>query len=101
MLRRSCFLLVVCSLFLAIRGWGADPEWSIVHRIHIGGAGGWDYLAVEPGRDRLFVSHGQQVVVVDLKSRTITGSMKRPGCMGSPWRPSWGWVSSATAATTR
>ena len=32
---------------------------------HIGGAGGWDYLAVQPGSDKLYVSHATQVNIVN------------------------------------
>jgi DNA-binding beta-propeller fold protein YncE len=32
---------------------------------HIASSGGWDYIAVGPGNNRLYVSHGTQVNVVD------------------------------------
>jgi YVTN family beta-propeller protein len=90
MLRRIYFLLVVFSLSLMVHSWGADPGWSIVHRIPIGGKGGWDYLAVEPGKSRLFLSHAQEVVVVDLKSRAIVGSIAAAGVHGIAFAPELG-----------
>ena len=32
---------------------------------HIASAGGWDYIAVGPGNNRLYVSHGTQVNILD------------------------------------
>jgi DNA-binding beta-propeller fold protein YncE len=32
---------------------------------HLGGTGGWDYLAVQPGSDKLYVSHATQVNIVN------------------------------------
>ncbi|MBC7587903.1 MAG: YncE family protein, partial [Chitinophagaceae bacterium] len=32
---------------------------------HIASSGGWDYLAVQPSSNRLFVSHGNQVNILD------------------------------------
>jgi DNA-binding beta-propeller fold protein YncE len=41
--------------------------------IQIGGTGGWDYLAADSVNRRLYVSHGTEVVVVDLDSQKIVG----------------------------
>jgi len=38
----------------------------VVSRIPIGGEGFWDYLTVDSGARRLYVSHGTHVVVVDI-----------------------------------
>ncbi|HQD08782.1 MAG TPA: YncE family protein [Flavihumibacter sp.] len=38
---------------------------SIVTRFPISGNGGWDYLAVSPRKDWLYISHGDQVNIVD------------------------------------
>jgi DNA-binding beta-propeller fold protein YncE len=42
-------------------------EYKIARVIHLTGDGGWDYLSVDQANNRLFVSHGTQVNVVDLK----------------------------------
>lgn len=41
----------------------------------IEGNDGWDYLAVEPGSGRLFVSHGTQVAVVDRSTGDSVGTI--------------------------
>lgn len=37
----------------------------LLNTFHIKSAGGWDYLAVQPNSNKLFVSHGGQVNIVD------------------------------------
>lgn len=44
-----------------------STEYKIARTFHLTGDGGWDYLSVDPVNNRLFVSHGNQVNVVDLK----------------------------------
>ena len=40
-----------------------------VHKIAIGGEGGWDYLTADSAAQRLYVSRGNRIVVVDTESR--------------------------------
>jgi DNA-binding beta-propeller fold protein YncE len=49
----------------------------------VGGEGGWDYLTVDPGARRLYVSRGNRVVVLDLDRETIIGELAdTPGVHG-------------------
>lgn len=41
----------------------------------IGGAGPWDYLAVDPEAGRLYIAHGSVVQVVDVSSGAVTGQI--------------------------
>jgi DNA-binding beta-propeller fold protein YncE len=41
--------------------------------IKIGGAGAFDYLAVDAAAKRLYVTHGTEIVVIDLTTNTIVG----------------------------
>ena len=43
--------------------------------ILIGGAGGWDYLTVDEGGHRMYVSHGTEVAVVDLATQKVIGKI--------------------------
>ncbi len=43
--------------------------------ILIGGTGGWDYLTVDNGGHRMYVSHGTEVAVVDLASQKVVGKI--------------------------
>ena len=57
--------------------------YRLLNTITIGGEGGWDYLKVDPAGERLYVSHGTRVEVVDLKTRKVVGTiMDTPGVHG-------------------
>lgn len=46
---------------------GINPTHKIAKTIRLQGDGSWDYLSVDEAGSRLYVSHGTQVNVVDLK----------------------------------
>lgn len=91
-------LLLAAPLALTLFG---GPAWAqtaapaapyhLLHTIAIGGEGGWDYLSVDPAGERLYVSHGTQVEVVDLKTRKVIGIIPNtPGVHGIEVAPSAG-----------
>ena len=43
--------------------------------ISLGGAGGWDYLSADSQNRRLYVSHGTEVIVVDLDTQKPAGKL--------------------------
>jgi YVTN family beta-propeller protein len=55
--------------------WAAD-NYQITKKIPIPGQGSWDYLTVDEGARRLYVSHGTQVEVLDLDSGVIVGKIE-------------------------
>jgi YVTN family beta-propeller protein len=55
--------------------WAAD-SYQITKKIPIPGQGSWDYLSVDEGARRLYVSHGTQVEVLDLDSGAIVGKIE-------------------------
>jgi len=60
------FCLMTSSLFVAAQT--PKSEYQIAKTIKLTGDGWWDYLSVDQANKRLFVSHGTQVNVVDLKT---------------------------------
>ena len=61
----------------------APAPYRLLNTIAIGGSGGWDYLNVDPAGTRLYVSHGTQVEVIDLKTRKLIGTIPNtPGVHG-------------------
>jgi YVTN family beta-propeller protein len=61
----------------------ADAPYTKLAEIHIGGAGNFDYLTVDPPAKRLYLSHGNEVVVIDLTNNTIAGRIAdTPGVHG-------------------
>jgi len=74
-LRFFLILLIAFSTFAF-----ADGNNRIIKKIPIPGQGGWDYLIVDEGARRLYVSHGTQVEVLDVDSGAIVG--KIPNTLG-------------------
>lgn len=55
-------------------------SYHVVKKIAAGGEGGWDYLIADTASERLFVSHGTHVVVVDLARDSVIGDI--PNTLG-------------------
>jgi YVTN family beta-propeller protein len=53
---------------------GIGP-YQFVTEIPIGGEGGWDILTIDSTASRLYLSHTTKVVIVDLKTNTVTGEI--------------------------
>ena len=53
----------------------AQGGYKITQHIAIPGTGGWDYLTVDEASRRLYVSHGTQVEVVDIDSKTLVATI--------------------------
>ncbi len=69
-------------------GQNTNSGYSIVNKINLPGEGGWDYLTVDEGGGRLFVSHGTVVQVVDLKTGKLAGTIEdTPGVHGIALAP--------------
>ena len=62
----------VLSLFLLAAAFG-QSGYHQIRKITIGGEGGWDYLTVHDGR--VYVSHGNEVDVVDTKTGEVSGKI--------------------------
>lgn len=76
------------ALLAGWSGGAAAAPWQIMNRWNVGGAGGWDYLSVEPGTSRLFVSRGDRADVIDTTSGRVVGSVPdTPGIHGIAFAP--------------
>ena len=61
----------------------AQYRYTFAREIPVGGEGGWDYLSVDSGARRLYVSHGTKVVVIDLDKDVVVGEITNtPGVHG-------------------
>jgi DNA-binding beta-propeller fold protein YncE len=71
---------------------------KIVRHHKIGGEGGWDYVTVDSGGRRLYQSHGDRVVVLDLDKQSVVGEIANtPGVHGVALAPDRGFVSAGRA----
>lgn len=61
----------------------AEGPYHFLKEIPVGGDGGWDYLSIDEAGRRLYVSHGTEVVVIDLDKEAVTGAITNtPGVHG-------------------
>jgi len=88
--------VLVLSAVLPVMGtdaWAQAPSAppARVHKIAIGGEGGWDYLTADAEAKRLYVSRGNRVVVVDTDSERTVGELTdTPGVHGVALVPDLG-----------
>ena len=60
-------------LLLASLNATAQDSYGVRKTFHIKSSGGWDYLAVSPSSDNLYISHGMQVNIVNKTTGDSTG----------------------------
>ncbi len=53
----------------------AAGSYHLLKKIPIPGDGGWDYVAADSGGRRLYVSHGTEIVVLNLDTGAIVGTV--------------------------
>lgn len=76
-------LFAAAPLVLALLGLGtsaasaqtATAPYHLLATIPVGGEGGWDFLATDPAGERLYVTHGTQLEVIDLKTKKVIGAV--------------------------
>lgn len=55
--------------------------YHVAKKYKLGGTGGWDYLAIDSAKHRLFISRGTHVMVVDVETGSVVGDI--PGIQRS------------------
>ena len=84
---RGQFTLAAVALAGAALG-AQGVQYVRVADIPIGGAGSWDYAAVDTAGKRLYVSHATEVVVIDTGTGTVVGRIAAgPGVHGMAMVP--------------
>lgn len=77
---KSIFGFFIASALTTI---AAPREYHKITEIAVGGEGGWDYLSVDDAARRLYVSHGSNVVVIDIENNKVVGEIAdTPGVHG-------------------
>src|SRR5438874_9755338 len=78
-------LLLLCGI-----AFGAD-QYKFINEIPISGAGGWDYLSIDAKARRFYVTHADEIVVIDLNSDMVAGGIAdTPGVHGFAIAPELG-----------
>jgi DNA-binding beta-propeller fold protein YncE len=78
--RISCLILAAAGFISQIpspvaAADNAAPELKVVSTFKIGGAGRWDYPTVDPDGNRLYVTRGNHVSVIDTEKGTLVGDI--------------------------
>jgi len=80
-------LWLACTVVLAV----AADSYQVTKRIPVPGEGSWDYLTIDEGARRLYVSHGTQVEVLDIDAGSVVGKIgDTPGVHGIAIAPELG-----------
>ncbi len=69
--------LILLAMAPAARAEDASARYekAKVHKIEVGGEGGWDFLEVDGTNRRLYVAHGMRVVVIDIDTEKVVGEI--------------------------
>ena len=73
-MKRIVAVLLATAVFAAVPAF-AQKEFKVTNRIKLGGEGFWDYLTYDEDGQRLFITRGSHVMVVDTKSLKATGDI--------------------------
>lgn len=66
---------IVLAVILALACSANASEYQVSKKIPLPGEGSWDYLTVDESARRLYISHATQVVVLDIDTLEIVGSI--------------------------
>jgi YVTN family beta-propeller protein len=66
-------LMFFIAFLCGVSGQAQKAQFGIVKTFHIASAGGWDYIAVCPYNDNLYVAHGNQVNILNRISGDSVG----------------------------
>lgn len=64
-MKKSIVLLALIFTASVLTSVKAQKDFHILKTFHIQSGGGWDYIAIGPGNNRLYVSHGTQVNILN------------------------------------
>src|SRR5664279_3962159 len=68
-------IIILVSAVVATVPAVAQKSFKLADRVKLGGEGGWDYLTYDSGANRLFITRGTHVMVVDAKTLKPTGDI--------------------------
>ncbi len=90
-LRFFSFLIMIITMSSGHLNAQTSSGFHVANIFHIASSGGWDYIAVGPDNNRLYVSHGTQVNVLDATSGDSIGVIPNTtGVHGIAFVPSLG-----------
>ena len=96
---RARIQFTLAAVTLAGAALAAQGQYAKVGEIPIGGGNGWDYATVDSAGKRLYVSHGTEVVVIDLSTDKVVGKIPAgPGVHGIAVAPGRAYITNGRGA---
>jgi DNA-binding beta-propeller fold protein YncE len=90
-MKKQSLALISFILFAKIAATSGGEPYHLLKEIPVGGEGGWDYLSIDAGAHRLYISHATKVVVVDTEKDAVAGEIAdTPGVHGFAIAPDLG-----------
>src|SRR5713101_1747753 len=74
LVRFFCFVLILFTFTLLLAE-KTDGLYSVKSRKTLGGEGGWDYLAVDSDANRLYITRGTHLMVLDASALKVLGDI--------------------------
>ena len=74
-MRKFSFALILLIVIAASLPCLAQNQFKVTERVKLGGEGGWDYLTYDADGQRLFITRGSHVMVVDTKTLKATADI--------------------------
>ena len=89
---RHFFVCLIAVLAISSSGFAQpSPGYHLLKKFVLGGEGGWDLLAFDSAANRLYISRGTHVMVVDPDSGAIVGDIPNtPRVHGIAIAPAFG-----------
>jgi len=73
--RYTVLLALVLGQFFTPSSMAATTGYAIHDRIALSGDGKWDYASIDASHQRLYITHGKQVQVIDLGTHEMAGAI--------------------------
>ncbi|HET9183942.1 MAG TPA: YncE family protein [Candidatus Angelobacter sp.] len=90
-MHKSVVFLLTISLISAAFAAPARTHYELKQKFTLGGEGFWDYLTYDPAGNRVFISRGTHVIVVDPAKGSVIGDIPdTPGVHGIALAPELG-----------
>jgi YVTN family beta-propeller protein len=71
---KTCMLSMGTALLCATAALAA-PNYQLLKKVALPGAGGWDYVTVDEGGRRVYITHATEVEVLDADSLAVVGTI--------------------------
>jgi DNA-binding beta-propeller fold protein YncE len=72
-MKKNITIVVAIAVLITFTAGAQSSNWKLIKKTVIGGEGGWDYLKVDNESRRLYVSHGNQVEVLNADTHQKLG----------------------------